>query len=95
ASVELAEFLSEGDFLASWTTALGYLPTRPSALANWNTAALRTLAAEIVTSAQLIPASDVLNSLSPLLQKATLDVLELNADPEVAAREAVAGLSEP
>jgi multiple sugar transport system substrate-binding protein len=94
-SVELAEFLSEGDFLARWTTALGYLPPRPSALANWNTATQRRLAAEIVTSAQLIPASDVLNSLSPLLQKATLDVLELQVDPATAAREAIAGVSEP
>lgn len=95
ASVELAEFLSQGDFLARWTTALGYLPPRPSALADWSTATQRALAGEIVSSARLIPTSDVLNSLSPLLQKATLDVLKLQVEPEVAAREAVAGIGEP
>lgn len=94
-SVELAEFLSEGDFLARWTTALGYLPTRPSALANWSTAAQRMLAGDIVSGAQLIPSSDVLNSISPLLYKATLDVLKLQTDPDMAAAEAVAGISQP
>ncbi len=94
-SVELAEFMSEGDFLARWTTALGYLPTRPSALANWSTATQRMLAGEIVTDARLIPSSDVLNSISPLLQKATLDVLKLQTDPETAATDAVAGINKP
>lgn len=94
-SVELAEFLSEGDFLARWTTALGYLPTRPSALANWSTATQRMLAGDIVTGAQLIPSSDVLNSISPLLYKATLDVLKLQTDPETASTDAVTGINKP
>jgi ABC-type glycerol-3-phosphate transport system substrate-binding protein len=94
-SADLAEFLSEGDFLARWTTALGYLPTRPSAMANWGTASQRSLASEIVSSAQLIPSGDVLNSISPLLLNATVNVLKQQAEPSVAAREAVESLNTP
>ena len=94
-SADLAEFLSEGDFLARWTTALGYLPTRPSAMANWGTASQRSLASEIVSSAQLIPSEDVLNSISPLLLNATVNVLKQQAEPAVAAREAVDSLNQP
>ncbi len=94
-TVELAEFLSEGDFLARWTTALGYLPTRPSALANWSTAAQRMLAGDIVTDARLIPSSDVLNSVSPLLYKAAQDVLKQVTDPETAAADAATGINQP
>ena len=94
-SAELAEFLNEGDFLGRWTSALGYLPPRPSAMTNWGTATQRRFANEIVTTAQLIPAEDVLSSLSPLLKNATLDVLKQQTDPLVAAREAVYALTNP
>lgn len=94
-SADLAEFLSEGDFLSRWTTALGYLPTRPSAMANWGSATQRNLASEIVSSAQLIPSGDVLNSISPLLLNATINVLKQQAEPAVAAREAAESLNQP
>jgi len=94
-SADLAEFLSEGDFLSRWTTALGYLPTRPSAMANWGNATQRNLASEIVSSAQLIPSGDVLNSISPLLLNATINVLKQQAEPAVAAREAAESLNQP
>lgn len=94
-SADLAEFLSEGDFLSRWTTALGYLPTRPSAMANWGSSTQRNLASEIVSSAQLIPSGDVLNSISPLLLNATINVLKQQAEPAVAAREAAESLNQP
>jgi len=94
-SADLAEFLSEGDFLASWTSALGYLPPRSSALQDWGTPALRALANEIVSSAGLIPSEDVLNSLGPPLEEATLQILKLQSDPESAARQAVERLNSP
>jgi ABC-type glycerol-3-phosphate transport system substrate-binding protein len=54
-AVELAEFLTESRFLARWTAAAGFLPTRPSALAAWQDPPLRSLVKEIVLSAQLYP----------------------------------------
>lgn len=94
-SAELGEFLSEADFLGRWTSALGYLPTRSSAMTNWHTPAQRQLAGEIASTAQLIPTNDVLISLSPLLQEATLDVLKRQSDAVTAAQEAVNRLTPP
>jgi ABC-type glycerol-3-phosphate transport system substrate-binding protein len=94
-SVELAEFLTRSDFLAEWTSVTGYLPPRPSALANWEPIPLRTLVNQISLSAQLIPSSDVLTSLGPPLEEATVQVLKLQIDPRAAAEEAAGSLSGP
>ena len=94
-SVELAEFLTRSDFLAEWTSVTGYLPPRPSALANWEPIPLRSLVNQISFAAQLIPPSDVLTSLGPPLQKATVQVLKLQIDPRAAAEEAAGSLSGP
>lgn len=94
-SAELGKFLSESDFLARWTAASGYLPPRPSAMARWLTPELRQLAGNVASTAQLIPTNDVLISLSPLLEKATLDVLKRQSDAATAAQEAVNRLTQP
>jgi len=94
-SAELAEFLSEGDFLARWTSALGYLPPRASALQGWNNPTLRTLANEVVTAAQLLPSEDVLTSISPPLEQATIQILKQESDPATAAQTAVEKLAAP
>ena len=49
-SIKLAEFLSQGDFLAEWTEAAGYLPTRPSTLAAWTNQSLKTLLSPVAIS---------------------------------------------
>jgi ABC-type glycerol-3-phosphate transport system substrate-binding protein len=72
-SIELAEFLTEGDFLANWTAAAGYLPPRAAALSGWPEAAPTALVNTIVQSAQVIPPNDVLAVLGPALQQATVD----------------------
>jgi ABC-type glycerol-3-phosphate transport system substrate-binding protein len=94
-SAELAEFLSEGDFLAQWTSALGYLPPRASALQKWNNPPLRNLANEVVSAAQLLPSEDVLTSISPPLGQATVQILNQETDPATAAQTAVDQLTAP
>ncbi len=94
-SAELAEFLSDGEFLARWTSALGYLPPRASALQGWNSPTLHALADVVVTSAQLLPSEDVLTSISPPLEQAALQVLKQESDPAAAAQQAVEKLAAP
>jgi multiple sugar transport system substrate-binding protein len=94
-TVELAQFLTDSDFLARWTSTAGYLPPRASALAGWSSPALQSLVDQIVHSAQIIPSADVLIALSPALGEATLNVLKEQADPAEAAQSAVARLSGP
>lgn len=92
---QLAEFLSSGDFLAEWSLAIGYLPTRVSSTAAWSNADLRTLAAQIGQSAQPIPSADVLSSLGAPLSQAVIEVLKQQKDPLTAAQEAADHLRNP
>jgi multiple sugar transport system substrate-binding protein len=92
-SVELAEFLSQSDFLARWNEAAGLLPTRPSTLSNWRNTSQQSLVGGIAQSAHLTPSSDVMTSLAPPLADATLQVLKQQADPPTAAQDAVQSLS--
>lgn len=94
-SAQLAEFLIESSFLARWTEASGYLPPRPSSLRAWDNPSMQSLIEQVVVTADLIPFSDVLTSLGPPLQSATVGVLKEQSDPNEAADAAVAGLSTP
>ena len=79
-AVELAEFLVEEDFLAEWTRATGYLPTRPSLVEDRD----RTITA-IIESAHPIPSNDVLAVIGPLMQEALTRVLNGEPPEDVAA----------
>jgi ABC-type glycerol-3-phosphate transport system substrate-binding protein len=94
-SVQLAEFLTDSEFLAAWTSAAGYIPTRPAALAAWENTPLQALVSQIVPSAELIPSTDVLATIGPVLQQAALSVLEGSAVPAGAAQSAVERLINP
>jgi multiple sugar transport system substrate-binding protein len=94
-TVELAEFLTESNFLATWTRAAGYLPTRPSALDLESDDPLQRTIGTIAQTAQLLPATDVLSSLENPLQQAVLTVFKGQNDPALAAQAAAASLTGP
>lgn len=79
-AVELAEYLVAEDFIAEWTRATGYLPTRPSTVKEGD----RALTA-ILESAHPIPSRDVLAILGPLMQEALSRVLNGEQPEDVAA----------
>lgn len=91
-AVALAEYLVESRFAGAWTSALGYSPSRPSALAAWKDEKSKILAGNVATSAQLIPPVQVTSILGPLLKQAVLQVLNGQASPNEAAQAAVAKL---
>jgi ABC-type glycerol-3-phosphate transport system substrate-binding protein len=78
-AAELAEFLVAEDFMAEWTRATGYLPTRPSLVGDGD----RTMTA-ILESAHPIPSQDVLAVLGPLMQEALTRVLNGEQPEDVA-----------
>jgi multiple sugar transport system substrate-binding protein len=93
-AVELAEFLVDKEFLASWTQPAGFLPVRPSTLDHWlgsDRPAIRRAA----TSAHLLPGADILSSLGSVLQTAVVQVLKHQTDPVSAAQAAAGGLTSP
>jgi len=93
--VELAEFLTQGDFLARWTPAAGLLPARSSALSGWNDVSTRNLIGRVVLSANTIYPTDVLTVINPALKQATIDVLNNLIDPATAAQDAADQVSSP
>jgi ABC-type glycerol-3-phosphate transport system substrate-binding protein len=94
-SVELAEFLTDGIFLAQWTSALGYLPVRPSSLIPESEQAQSEMIERVVLSATIFPPKDIWDSVSIPLQQATVEVLKQQTDPVTAAQSAAASLAVP
>ena len=82
-AVELADYLVADDFLGTWISATGYLPTRPNSVV----AGGATINA-IVESVQPIPSNEVLSVLGPLMQDALIRVLN-GEKPEVVAENVI------
>jgi multiple sugar transport system substrate-binding protein len=91
-SARLAEYLLEDTFLGQWTFETGYLPPHSGALDNWRDVQLRTLMHQIQSSAHLLPSTEVIAQLGPLLKQAAVDVLKEQSDPFSAARTAIESL---
>ena len=85
-AVELAEFLSDSLFLAEWSQAAGYLPTRPTALSSWDDAQFKLRLSQTAEFSHLIPSDDVLMVFGPLFTEATLSVLNGEQLPAEAAQ---------
>jgi ABC-type glycerol-3-phosphate transport system substrate-binding protein len=88
-AVELAEFLSDSQFLAEWTQAAGYLPTRPKALSSWEDAGLQMVLRQTAESASLVPGDDLLVTVGPLFTQAALSVLSGEQLPSEAAQSVI------
>jgi multiple sugar transport system substrate-binding protein len=100
-ALELVEFLAQAGFLAEWNAALGLLPPRPDALAEWTAASgetsvtLRQLAVDLSTAASLQPSEDVLAVLGLPIYQAVVSVLNQQVEPDIAAHSAAAALNLP
>jgi multiple sugar transport system substrate-binding protein len=94
-AIELAEFLIESNFLALWTEAANLLPPRAEVLAGWTNDPAKALVRQVASSAHMFPSSDVLTSLAPHLQQATLQILKQQAEPVSLAQTTVERLMNP
>jgi multiple sugar transport system substrate-binding protein len=94
-STRLAEFLVDEAFLATWTQAAGYLPPRPGALAQWTDSTSRDVLEQIARSAQLVPPTELLVNLGPLLEQAAVDVLKAESTPIFVVQTALEQLNSP
>jgi ABC-type glycerol-3-phosphate transport system substrate-binding protein len=93
-TIQLAEFLTTSEYLASWTAAAGLIPPRPSAADAWTDQPSQALVYQIAPGAQLLPSLDLVTVLGPVLQQAVVSVLKAEADPIVAAELAVEKLTD-
>jgi hypothetical protein len=85
-AIELADFLSDSEFLAEWTQAAGYLPTRPTALSSWDEAEEQMVLTQTAEAAALIPGEEILVTVGPLFSEATLAVINGEQLPAEAAQ---------
>ena len=93
-AVELAEFLVDPLFLSEWTSAAGYIPSRPSSLEGWANPDLQSVIHQIAQTTHLVPSNDLISSLGPILRENTLQLLQGLVDPGQAAQTAVDSLEE-
>jgi ABC-type glycerol-3-phosphate transport system substrate-binding protein len=91
----LVEWLTTAERLAAWTHAVGVLPPRADSLAHWPAAPQTTLAAALLTHAQLQPPAATLNIVGPPLQQALNAVLNDRATPLSAAALAAQSVNAP
>jgi ABC-type glycerol-3-phosphate transport system substrate-binding protein len=94
-SVRLAEDLSSSEFLAKFSLASGYLPTRPSALAAWNDRSLQAMVSQVELAARAQPNYYLTGSLGAAVRDAVLQVLKDEVDPSQAAINAIQELKGP
>jgi multiple sugar transport system substrate-binding protein len=94
-STHLAEWLVETNFLASWSEAAGFLPTRPSSIATWQDQTLKATFSQVALSAHARPSNDLITSLGPVLKEAALKVIRQESDPTQAAAAAAERLMSP
>lgn len=94
-TMRLAETLVQSDFLANWTYAAGYLPTRPSSLAAWKNQTLQSLANQVIPGAMISPPNDIQAILMPVFHDTTIKVIKNRLDPIQTAQKAIEQLSPP
>jgi len=93
-AVALAEYLVQPGYLADWTQAAGYIPTRPSALEGWQNQNIRTTVSQIALITHLRPSHDVALSLGPILRDGGRQILQGLADPAETAQFAINSLGD-
>lgn len=94
-SFQLAAFLSEPEFMAAFTQAGGYLPTRADAYPYWQERDLTKDLDTVSQLAQAIPPSPLSDPLGIALRNAILAVIKDRVMPQQAAKDAIATLSKP
>jgi ABC-type glycerol-3-phosphate transport system substrate-binding protein len=95
AGVRLIEFLSDSDFLSTWTMTAGYLPTRPSGAAAIQNQNMKTMISKLVSVANANPNKNGFKAAAPLITDAAVQVIKSMADPAKVAENAVTRLTTP
>lgn len=87
----LLAWLSDPEFLARWTHALGLVPTQPEILQRWPDTPETAIASRLVSVAEPLPDPATLASFGPSMAAALRAVLLGELTPQEAAAMAVAG----
>ena len=86
-AMDLAQYLTEDEFLAPWIADAGYLPTHRITTSDQ----VDTTVQDVIQASQPLPSADVVATLGPLMQEAVTRVLN-GEQPEAVARDIIAKL---
>ena len=86
-AMDLANYLTEDEFLSSWLREANYLPARRLTTKEPVDETVRS----VIQAAQPIPSADIVSTLGPLLEEAVTRVLN-GEDPEAVARSVIGKL---
>ncbi len=92
---QLANFLSEKEFLAKISEMSGAVPTQPAALMSWKNQELASTLDAISEIAQIIPPVGISSVISPALHNALLAVLKDHTAVPQAVSDALAAIAKP
>jgi ABC-type glycerol-3-phosphate transport system substrate-binding protein len=82
--IELVSYLVENEYMAEWTHATGYLPTRPLALAGWEDDTVKDEFADVLLATHPVPPPEVVSVFDPLMQEALIRIFNGEQAEDVA-----------
>ena len=94
-SVDLAEFLTEEDYLKMWAPAKGVIPVRPSSLSAWDDQVLRSLLGQIASTAHIRPNNEIVNTIGLVMQDQLVQVLSGKTTAPFAAQAIIDRIGNP
>lgn len=94
-SVALVEWLSDVEFIAQWSEASGFLPTRSLSMSSWQDQTLRTVLGRVAATAHARPSNELITSLGPVMAGAVTRVIRSDVEPSQVALDAVDALANP
>ena len=92
-AINFAEFLADINENDIFSAKAGYLPVRISDHNAWKDDPQAEIAAAISENAQLLPSSQILHKIVPIINNAVSQVIKNQATPDAAAQEAVNSLN--
>jgi multiple sugar transport system substrate-binding protein len=74
-AVELAEFLTDVDYLSEWTPLEGVLPVRPTSLSAYTDPDLQSLLGQEALTAHIRPSNEIVSSLGLVMEEQLVQIL--------------------
>ena len=94
-SVDLAEFLTDADYLAQWAPVNGVLPVRPTTLTEWDDQSIQTLLGQIASSAHNRPNNEIINTIGLVMEDQLVQILSGRTTAPFAAQSVIDRIENP
>lgn len=94
-SVELAEFLTDAEYLRDWSSEAGVFPVRPSTLNTWEDTELKNLLGELAQIAQIRPTNEIISIIGLVMEDQLVQILSGKTTAPFAAQAIIDHIGNP